>query len=211
MDAVRSSTSRHLLVLLIGLLLAPGNAMAEADVFGAFTAHIRHQVQADKHTFVAAQTCTEWFYRELQKKDPAKPKFEGVSLRPVEAAPGPLEHASDCSARYPDGLDAARKDFSQTQSSLSISLTFYEFALVGDRNDDGQYNQVELRDMLESFGLPFNEVLPPSAHLAVLNAQFDSIRVTTALDRLMTGMGVLYDRGYRFTEQDRAALHLIAG
>lgn len=210
MGAVKSSTPRHLLVLLIGLLLAPGTVMAEADVFGAFTAHIRHHVLADKHTFVAAQTCTEWFYRELQKK-PATPKLEGVSLHPVEAAPRPLEHVSDCPLRYPDGLDAARKDFSQTQSSLSVSLTFYEFALVGDRNDDGQYNQVELRDMLESFGLPFNEVLPPSAHLAVLNAQFDHIRVTTALDTLMTGMGVLYDRGYRFTEQDRAALHLIAG
>ena len=211
MRAVRSSTPRHLPLLLIGLLLAPGTAMAEADVFGAFTAHIRRQVQADKHTFVAAQTCTEWFYRELQKKKPARPKFEGVSLHPVEAGPRPLENASDCPVRYPDGLDAARKDFSQTQSSLSVSLTFYEFALVGDRNDDGQYNQVELRDMLESFGLPFNEVHPPSAHLAVLNAQFDRIRVTTALDALMTGMGVLYDRGYRFTEQDRAALHLIAG
>ncbi|HJU05924.1 MAG TPA: hypothetical protein VJ692_12310 [Nitrospiraceae bacterium] len=191
-------------------LLVEGGASAEADVFAAFTAHIHHQVQADKRMFVAAQICTEWFYRQIGKKPP-KATIESITFRPGAVANAQFESSSDCPRRYPDGLEGARKDFSLTQSSLSVSLTFYEFALVGDRNDDAQYNQAELQDMLEAFGLPFNEALPSSAHLAVLNAQFDRIRTATGLETLMTGMGILYDRGYRFTPQDRAALNQIAG
>ncbi|MGH7232496.1 MAG: hypothetical protein ACREJU_14220 [Nitrospiraceae bacterium] len=206
---ISSRFSFGLLVLAWGLLVA-GTITAEPDVFGAFTAHIQLQVQTDKQTFVVAQHCTEWFYRQLHKKPP-KAIIEGVSFRHGTAAGGRLDDASECRLRYPDGLEAARKDFSATQSWLSVSLTFYEFALVGDRDDDGRYNDAELQDILESFGLPFNETLPPSAHLAVLNAQFDQIRTTAGLDALMTGMGILYDRGYRFTARDRAALNRIAG
>ena len=197
------------LLLISCVFFAPSTIRAEADVFRAFTAHISHQVEADKQTFVFAQVCTTWFYEELRQKPP-RPRVDGMAFHTNRNDP----HAADaarCRLRYPDGLETARKDFTHSQSSLSVSLTFYEFALVGDRNDDGRYDETELRDMLESFGLPYSGALPPSAHLAALNAQFEQIRGTVGLDVLMTGMGILYDRGYRFTMEDRAALNRLAG
>ena len=190
--------------------LAAAAHAAEADIFSAFTSHIRQQVQSDKSSFVAAQACTEWFYKDLRRRPPTAAP-EGVSFSPGEPLREQDNNPSDCRRRYPDGLETARKDFSLTQSLLSVSLTFYQFALVGDRNDDARYSADELRDMLESFGLPFNEILPPSAHLAALNAQFDVIHRTTGLDALMAGMGALYDRGYRLTSQDQASLNQVLG
>ena len=181
-------------------------------VFVAFTDHIRQQVQTDKQVFLDASTCTEWFYKQRLQKPP-RPTVEGVNFH----APGPAtegilrlaQATSDCRARYPGGLEAAREDFSRSQSSLSLSLTFYEFALVGDRNDDGQYSLTELKDVLESFGLSFDAVLTPSGHLATLNAKFDTVHQAGGLDVLMASMGVLYDNGYRLTVQDRAALNRV--
>jgi hypothetical protein len=65
--------------------------------------------------------------------------------------------------------------------------------------------------MLESFGLPFNEILPPSAHLAALNAQFDMLHQSSGLEALMAGMSVLYERGYRLTVNDQASLNQVLG
>jgi hypothetical protein len=204
-------STHTLFTLLMCLLVAPPTAIADADVFRTFTTHIARQVQADKQTFVAAQTCTVWFYQQLQKKAPPQPSMQDISLSMESTAERRTDEASHCLTRYPDGLDEARKDFSSTQSSLSISLTFYEYALVGDRNDDARYNDVELQDMLESFGLRFNEALPSSAHLFELRGQFESIRRSSGLDVLMSGMGYLYDRGYRFTPHDRDALNRLSG
>ena len=182
------------------------------DVFVAFTDHIRQQVQSDKQVFLDASACTEWFYKQLYQKPP-RPTAEGVAFQAASpATEGILRLApaiSDCRTRYPGGLEAAREDFSRTQSSLSLSLTFYEFALVGDRNDDGQYSLTELKDVLESFGLSFDVVLTPSGHLATLNAKFDTVHQAGGLDVLMASMGVLYDNGYRLTVQDRAALNRV--
>lgn len=191
----------------------PGN------VFSAFTTYIGRQVQSDKEKFARADGCTQWFYQQ-QRKKPAKPPAMGVSLPsgrstrstswdwPVSRGPAPT---SECQTRYPGGLDAAREDFSRTQSSLALSLTFYEFALVGDGNDDGTYSSAEIKDILESFGLSFHPWEAPATHLTLLNAQFDAVRKAGGLEILMGSMGVLYDRGYRFTTPDRAAMDRVAG
>lgn len=180
------------------------------NIFASFTAHIRRQIQADKEGFAQAQTCTEWFYRQ-QRNKPAQPPVLGVSFRPVPAADRGSAQASDCASRYPGGLDAAREDFSRTQSALSFSLTFYEFALVGDGNDDGRYSQRELKDILESFGLSFRPGDASETQTDVLTAHFDAVRKTGGLDILMASMGLLYDKGYRFTAPDRADLNRISG
>ena len=180
------------------------------NVFASFTAHIRQQIQTDKAGFAQAQTCNEWFYRH-QRKKPTPPPVLGVSFRPVRSVDHGSAQTSDCPSRYPGGLDAAREDFSRTQSALSFSLTFYEFALVGDGNDDGRYSQRELQDILESFGLSFRPGDASATQVAVLTTHFDAVRKTGGLDILMTSMGLLYDKGYRFTAPDRADLNRISG
>jgi len=194
------------------LHVAVAEPQSTKDVFVAFTDHIRQQVQWDKQGFLDASACTEWFYKQRLQKPP-RPTAEGVAFHAANpATEGILRLApaiSSCYTRYPGGLEAAREDFSRTQSSLSLSLTFYEFALVGDRNDDGQYSLTELKDVLESFGLSFDAVLTPSSHLATLNAKFDTVHQSGGLDVLMASMGVLYDNGYRLTVQDRAALNRV--
>ena len=182
------------------------------DVFVAFTDHIRQQVQADKQVFLVASACTEWFYKQRLQKPP-RPSAEGVTFRAGRLATEGISRlapvTSECHTRYPGGLEAARADFSRTQSSLSLSLTFYEFALVGDGNDDGQYSLTELKDVLESFGLSFDAVLTPSGHLVTLNAKFDTVHQSGGLDVLMASMGVLFDNGYRLTVQDRTTLNQV--
>ena len=204
----RPSLRSHLVVLCLssGLIgLPPASWSAEGpDVFRAFTAHIQRQVDVDKQQFVAAQVCTEWFYKEFQRPRPPRPPADTIAFDPG-ARPRAADDRSDCRRRY-SGLEAARKDFSRTQSALSISLTFYEFALVGDRDDDDRYSDTEIQDMMESFGMPFNEALPPAAHLMALTSQFEAIKQGLGLEALMAGMGVLYDRGYRLSSHDQAAL-----
>ncbi len=180
------------------------------DIFESFTSHIRQQIQVDKKFFLDANVCTELFYKQLYEK-PAPPAMQGVSWKgPALAGVGDLSLA-DCHARYPGGLQDAREDFSRTQSSLSLSLTFYEFALVGDRNDDDRYSPAELQDILESFGLRFDSFGSSSGHLATLNEKFDDLRKSGNLDHLMTSMGALYDKGYRFTSHDRTVLDQVIG
>lgn len=180
------------------------------NVFGRFTAHIREQIKLDKQGFADAQVCTEWFYKERAKKPP-RPAAQGVSYRTGQKIAKPTRGESDCRRRYPNGLEAAREDFSRTQSSLALSLTFYEFALVGDRNDDGRYSATELQDILESFNLSFDAERSPTVQANTLNAKFDALRKAGSLDALMVSMGLLYDKGYRLTAQDRAAIDRIAG
>jgi hypothetical protein len=185
------------IVAWFGILWLSGTvpvAAQSVNVFAAFTGHIERQIQRDKQSFHDAQICTEWFYK--QQKKSGQPKAEGIAF-------------VDCPARYPGGLKAAREDFSSTQSALSLSLTFYQFALVGDRNDDGHYNAAELRDVLESFELTYDRNRPDSIHVIVLTGTFDSIRKAGGMERLMTSMGTLYDKGYRLTQRDRNTLDKI--
>src|SRR6266545_3759404 len=189
---VRVMASQRVRVLIVawsaGLWLwCPDPASAQfADIFQDFTNHIERQIKQDKQYFLDAQTCTEWFYKQQSK--PSQPKAEGISL--------PALQTSDCPARYPGGLNDAREDFSSTQSALSLSLTFYQFALVGDRNDDRRYNAAELQDILESFGLSYDRSRPASAHVTSLTTTFDVIRKAGGMERLMISMGTLFDKGY---------------
>lgn len=199
--------------LIVAWLLAlwpcsPGSAAGQSvDVFQGFTGHIERQIQQDKQYFVDAQTCTEWFYK--QQKQPDRPKAEGIGFSGRQSDAHPAIHTSDCPGRYPGGLNAAREDFSFTQSALSISLTFYQFALVGDRDDDSLYNSAELQDVLESFGLSYHNSGAASVHLAALNSTFDGLHRTGGLERLMTSMSALFDKGYRLSERDRSTLDQI--
>ena len=198
-----------IVALYTGLWLwAPGPVTAQSvDVFQGLTGHIQQQIKQDKQYFVDAQTCIEWFYK--QQRTPDQPKAEGIVFSGQLPVMHPAVQTSDCPARYPGGLETAREEFSSTQSALSLSLTFYEFALVGDRNDDGRYNPAELQDMLESFGLAYDRSRPASAHVTVLTSTFDGLHKTGGLERLMTSMGRLYDKGYRLTPHDRSTLDQI--
>ena len=189
----------------------PGPVTAQSlavDVFQGFTGHIERQIHRDKQSFVDAQICTKWFYD--QQKKPGQPKAEGIVFSGRLPTVRPAVQTSDCPARYPDGLTAAREHFSTTQSALSLSLTFYQFALVSDRNDDERYNRAELQDMLESFGLSYDGSRPASVHVTALTTTFDSIRKAGGLERLMTSIGSLFDKGYRLTPRDRSALDQIS-
>lgn len=179
------------------------------DPFSALTAYVARQIQSDKIVFVGAQRCTEWFYKQLKQKPPRSP-IHTIALTRAESD-GQSDATSECRARYPDGLESARRAFSQAQSALSISLTFYELALVGDRDDNSRYNESELKDLMESFKLPFHEVLPATAHVDALAAQFDLARKDNTLEAVMLSMGVLYDKGYRLTTSDRTALNNVSG
>jgi hypothetical protein len=178
------------------------SARNSQGVFAEFTAHIARQVEVDKQQFAAAETCTHWFYQQLKPKRPNR--------QPQPTALSSDRQDRDCRAKYPDGINGARDEMSRTQSWLSLSLTFYEFALVGDRDDDGLYSEIELHDILESFGFS-GEALLPELLLATLNNKFDAIRKFGGLEPLMTSMATLYDKGYRFTTQDREALDRIMG
>lgn len=203
---------RHPIIgLLAGLLgtaclAGPAAALEAGDVFSSFTGHIFRQIRSDKEGFVRADRCVQWFYAQ-QRKKPAAPPAQGVSFTRDRR----LTQDFDCQSEYPGGLEAAREDFSRTQTSLTLSLTFYEYALVGDANDDGRYSAAEIRDMLESFGLAFRRTDAPSSHSALLAAKFDALRKTGELDVLMGSMSTLYDKGYRFTALDRAALNKVSG
>lgn len=215
MNAWNTYLLSALVVLLSEAPLVPAQAdpQLHSEVFESFTAHIERQVEVDKRFFAEASECTQWFYQKERRQKPAPPAVQGIRWEPRAAAATarPREVTLDCDSRYPGGLVAAREDFSRTQSTLSLSLTFYEFALVGDRDDDQKYSDLELRHIIESFGLTFNPGLPSALQASTLTAQFDSVHQEGEFDVLMQGMGKLYDQGYRFTFRDKEALNRIMG
>lgn len=200
-----------LIALALGwMMLADSTVGAEPpDAFSALTAYVAQQIQSDKIVFVGAQRCTEWFYKQLKQKPP-RSQTHTIVFTPIESD-GQSDSTSDCRTRYPDGLESARHAFSQAQSALSISLTFYELVLVGDRDDNSRYSENELKDLLESFKLPFHEILPTTAHVDALAAQFNLARKDNTLEAVMLSMGALYDKGYRLTTADRTALNNLSG
>jgi hypothetical protein len=209
-----SIVSRLFVLVLLGSLgessAAAGEPSIPGDVFTSFARHIQQQIQSDKQSFADAHVCTQWFYQQERKKPP-RPPAQGVSFSAAHPSARPVLEMAQCPTRYPGGLEAARVDFSRTQSLLAFSLTFYEFALVGDANDDGRYSSVELQDIMGSIGLAFDEVRGSEGHLAALNAKFDTLRKAGGLETLMDSMGILYDKGYRFTSTDRDELNRISG
>ncbi len=212
MNTTIGKSTGVILLLVTSLAAAASQAAAVGphSVFDGFTAHIEQQVELDKRVFVAASACTEWFYKEKRRK-PSGPSVQGVAYAREPGTFLLLDPSVNCRARYPGGLDAARKDFSKTQSTLSLSLTFYEFALVADRDDDERYSDDELQDTLGSMGLPFRPGLPAAGRLSMLNMHFDTIHTQGQFDLLMSGMTGLLDKGYRFTDHDKVALNRVMG
>lgn len=202
-------SSAKILAGAIGCLFFGGTSglgMTEFSVFQEFTGHITQQILEDKKQFVDAESCTQWFYRELKKKPPDH-QIEKLSF-PNSFQ---VQEASPCFSQYPKGLDGARAAFSETQIALSLSLTFYQFALVGDGNDDGEYNATELKDILESFDMIFYEGSTPFEHATVLNHKFDGVRQTAEFMVLTKGIETLFKRGYRLTSADQVVLNRILG
>lgn len=197
-------------MLLISAISAEGSATARADVFSALTQHVAKRVDEEKGRFHIASYCTDWYYQQLRKK-PAPSPVEPISwserppplLRPMTAAPD----ASECARRYPKGLEDARLEYAQAQTSLSLSLTFYELALVADGDDDLAYNSQELADLLEALVLP--AVAAQLDAGAALKAKFDTWYGERDLEQIMNGMGRLYDHGYRLSAADRTSLNRV--
>ncbi|MBI3355822.1 MAG: hypothetical protein HY038_03460 [Nitrospirae bacterium] len=182
----------------------PGSSATTDGVFNQFTHHIQEHIASDKIAFARASGCTSWFYRQ-EKHKPAPLDVHPISLDLLLQPPS----REDCLRLYPGGLDAVRRDLHRTQSSLSVSLTSYEFALVGDRNDDAHYNREELHDLFQSLALAYDPVHSPATQATTLTERFDVWYRTRDLEHMMNGMSRLYEKGYRVTPADRAELDRI--
>ena len=194
-------------VLLTVLMCAlfPGDSLGRDNaIFQQFTQHIGRQIHKDKQAFAQANTCVSWFYKA--RKSPP-PTVQGIGWNPTPSS----QLEVDCLRRYPSGMDDARADLAKTQSVLSVSLTFYQFALVADRNDDAIYSPVELRDLLRSLSLSYHDGDPTPKQAAALTERFDSWYHRGNIDALMQGMTDLYERGYRVTPSDRVELDRVMG
>jgi hypothetical protein len=185
--------------------LSPGNSLGKDNaIFQQFTQHIGRQIHKDKQAFAQASACVSWFY-QLKKTPP--PTVQGIGWKPTSSSR--LE--VDCLRNYPSGMDDARNDLAKTQALLSVSLTFYEFALVADRNDDAIYSPVELQDLLRSLTLSYHDAEPTLKQVTALTERFDSWYRNRNMDALMQGMSDLYERGYRVTPSDRVELDRVMG
>jgi hypothetical protein len=170
-------------------------------VYIRFTRHIQEHISSDKIAFAKATRCTNWFYhREKHKEAP-------LDIHPIHLnlTLQSLSH-EDCLRLYPGGLDAVRRDFHRAQSSLSVSLTSYEFALVVDRDDDTHYSGAELRDLFQSLSLAYDQVHSPAIQATALMERFDVWYRARNLESVMNGMSQLYEKGYRVTPADWAEL-----
>jgi len=192
-----------LTVLMCGL--SPGDSLGrENAIFQQFTQHIGRQIHRDKQAFSQANNCISWFYKA--KKTPLS-AVQGIGWNMT-----PLSQPEvDCLRDYPGGMDDARADFAKTQSLLSVSLTFYEFALVADWNDDATYSPTELQDLLHSLTLSYSDGEPTPTQVTALTERFDSLYHSRNMDALMQGMSDLHERGYRVTPSDRVELDRVMG
>lgn len=171
------------------------------DVFQGFTQHIGAQIGKDKREFAIADSCTVYFYRHLNKKP--RPEVERIHFSPLSKTGLDLE----CGKLFPEGLEQARVAFGNTQQRLSLSLTFYQMALVGDGDDNQEYSAQEIQDVLEAFGLPYLDGLPHGGYVIALTGLFESVRKDVQFKFLMEGMQVLMNKGYRFTDADQKSLN----
>ena len=176
------------------------------NVFEGFVHHIAQQITRDKFDFAMAESCTSWFYEQLKQSPGVRPDVKRLSSSVAGADPD--SHA--CAGRYP-GINEARQAFAETQSTLSLSLTFYQLALVADRNDDERYDAGELRDILASLNVALLEGDLPVQLLAKLKGKFDDVRETVEFTILTDSMQALYSKGYRFTDADQAAMGRVTG
>jgi len=185
--------------------LFPGNSSGrENTIFQQFTQHISWQIHRDKQAFAQANSCVSWFYKAKKMPPPA---VQGVSWNMTSVS----QLEVDCLRNYPNGIDDARDDFAKTQTLLSVSLTFYQFALVADRNDDAIYSPTELQDLLRSLTLSYHDGDPTLKQVTALTERFDNWYRSRNMDALMQGMSDLYERGYRVTPSDRVELDRVMG
>jgi hypothetical protein len=185
--------------------LFPGDSLGRDNaIFQQFTQHIGRQIHKDKQAFAQANTCVLWFYK-AGKAPP--PTVQGIGWSPTYLS----QVEVDCLRHYPRGMDDARDDLAKTQALLSVSLTFYEFALVADRDDDASYSPVELQDLLRSLTLSYHDEEPTPTQVTALMERFDSWYHSRNMDALMQGMSDLYERGYRVTPSDRVELDRVMG
>ena len=194
-------------VLLSVLMCAlfPGDSLGrENEIFQQFTQHIGRQIHKDKQAFAQANNCVSWFYKA--KKTPL-PAVQAISWNATPSS----QPEVDCLRHYPSGMDDARDDFAKTQAWLSVSLTFYQFALVADRNDDAIYSPAEIQDLFRSLSLSYHDGDPTPKQVAALTERFDSWYHSRNMDALMQGMSDLYERGYRVTPSDRVELDRVMG
>ena len=191
--------------LLTGLMGGLSGAAIGNDLFKGFVRHIAQQINRDKVDFAVAESCTSWFYEQLKKSPGGRPDVKRLSY--VGAA-DPDSRA--CASRYP-GINEAREAFAHTQSTLSLSLTFYQLALVADRDDDERYDAGELRDMLASLNVVMLQGDHPVQLLAKLKGKFDDVREAVEFTILTDSMQALYSKGYRFTKADQAAMGRVTG
>lgn len=189
---------------LVVALLAGGLSWAAAGngVFQGFLHHIARQIDRDKVDFAVAESCTSWFYEQLKK--PVRPDVKQLSFVMEE------DRSHVCAGRYP-GINEARQAFAHSQSTLSLSLTFYQLALVADRDDDERYDANELRDILASLNVVLLQEDLPVQLLAKLKGKFDDVREAVEFTILTDSMQVLYSKGYRFTDADQAAMGHVTG
>lgn len=198
------------LCLLCAALSGAGSAGAawpvtRPDVYQDFTRHIQRQIETDKAAFAKASMCINWLYQQ-EKRKPAPAVVQPIRWEPVSQPPS----GDDCLTLYPGGLESVREDFHRTQTALSVSLTFYEFALVGDRDDDTHYSLEELRDLFQSLTLTYDPRQTPGIHAEALATRFDSWYRSRNLEQLMNSMGQLYEKGYRVSAADRAELDRVS-
>jgi len=171
---------------ILSCALFPVNSLGgDNTIFQHFTQHIGRQIHKDKQAFAQANTCVSWFYK--LEKTPT-PTVQGIHWNPTTPS-SQLEVA--CHHHYPGGMDEARDDLAKTQALLSVSLTFYEFALVADRNDDATYSPVELQDLLRSLTLSYHDGEPAPKQITALMERFDSWYRSRNMDALMHGMSDL--------------------
>ena len=175
------------------------------DVFQGFIHHIAQQITRDKVDFAVAESCTSWFYEQLKKPPTVRPDVKRLSFVAEEDP-----DAHPCAGRYP-GINEARQAFAHSQSTLSLSLTFYQLALVADRDDDERYDAGELQDMLASLNVALLQEDHPFQLLAKLTGKFDDVREAVEFTVLTDSMQALYSKGYRFTSADQAAMGRVTG
>ncbi len=188
--------------LLLMALHGQAQASPGTDLFQGFLQHVHAQIIKDKQEFSLADTCTAWFYKQLQH---TKPEARAQKVRFL--LDQPIDSSHECVKRYPGGLEAAREGFGKAQQELSLSLTFYQMVLVGDGDDNREYNLQETRDVVESLGLPFFSHQPVTEYITHLTGLFDRMRADVQFKGLMDGMQSLMNKGYRFTAADQEGLN----
>lgn len=189
------------------LMFALGSSVEASpgtEVFQGFTQHISEQIGKDKEEFAKADACTAWFYKQMGKKPPPAAQAEKIHFVPMSQP----DVAADCAKQYPNGLEAAREAFGQTQQRLSFSLTFFQMALVSDGDDDHAYSTQEMQDVLDAFGRTYHSGQTVDQYVSQLIGLFDRNQLRVQFPVLMASMQNLMDKGYRFSKADQTALNL---